>query len=117
MKLKVIIKVNIILFQSVGGNSNNMSAETLAFLDGMKKRFNEFGTTAERAAVTATDVTKFIVTSNGKTIKTLVFNYKEFLASDTTEANVDLEITIGADDLIDIYKFKTNYQELLASVS
>lgn len=89
-----------------------MSASTLAVLEKVKARF----ASGKPAHVTDDDISQYNITIDGKVVKTVVFNLKDFTYTEEAATN-DVEITIDDADVLPAFSAKTSLVELLAAVS
>lgn len=90
-----------------------MSASTLTVLEKVKARF----ASGKPAHVTDNDISQYNITIDGKVVKTVVFNLKDFTYAEEAAATNDVEITIDDADVLLAFTAKTPLTELLAAVS
>lgn len=94
-----------------------MSSPLLELLEKIKTKFTEVASDPEkRSKITASDISQYNVTVDGKVAHTVVFNLKDFVLSEEATAN-DIEITISAEDVVALYQNKVTLVELKEAVS
>lgn len=91
-----------------------MSAATLAVLERVKERF---ASGVKPAHITDDDISQYNITIDGKVVKTVVFNLKDFTYSEVANSIADIEITLDEEYVLPAFKGLQTLVELLAAVS
>lgn len=93
-----------------------MSAVTLELFEMIKHHFAVLSSSPERSSITATDITQYNITLDGKVALTFVVNLKDFILTEVPTPN-DIEITIDDADVINLWQGKTTLVDLKKAVS
>lgn len=72
---------------------------------------------ADKSKVPFKDITQYNITKDGAVVKTLVFNFKDFVFSEVAVSDYDVDITISSEDVIETFKGTAKLADLHSAVS